>query len=316
VGLRERHTEVDLDARRAAQAGRRHAAVGARTFVEQLEPVVREVDRTYRTFVFGHLAEGNLHVNIVGPAADDDAVDGAVFRLVASLGGTISAEHGVGVREDRWLPSSGPTPRSRRCDGSRRARSGRHPSTPASRAHGARPEASACHDRRQPDRRDPATIQVIAHRGSSEEVAEHTLAAYQKAVDDGADALECDVRLTRDGHLVCVHDRRVDRTSNGAGVVSTLELAELAELDWASWKKADVWSDFEDPEVPDRDRSAILTLERLLEVVADADRRVEMAIETKHPTRYAGLVERRVVELLDRFGWAHPRLGRSRPRGS
>ncbi|MGN6089388.1 MAG: glycerophosphodiester phosphodiesterase, partial [Actinomycetales bacterium] len=46
-----------------------------------------------------------------------------------------------------------------------------------------------------------------------------------------------------------------------------------------------------------------------LEAVADAPRRVEVAIETKHPTRYAGLVERRLVELLDRFGWAHSRSG-------
>ena len=56
--------------------------------------------------------------------------------------------------------------------------------------------------------------------------------------------------------------------------------------------------------MPDRDKSQILTLRRLLEPVADADRRVEVAIETKHPTRYAGLVERRLVALLDEFGWA------------
>lgn len=154
-------------------------------------------------------------------------------------------------------------------------------------------------------------VQVIAHRGASDDAPEHTLAAYKRALEAGADALECDVRLTRDGHLVCVHDRRIDRTSNGRGVVSTLELADLVELDWGSWK--DTWEDFEDPEMPDRDRSSILTLENLCRVVADCGRRVEMAIETKHPTRYAGLVERRLVELLDRFGWAHPRLGTPAP---
>jgi glycerophosphoryl diester phosphodiesterase len=159
--------------------------------------------------------------------------------------------------------------------------------------------------------RDSSTIQVIAHRGSSEDAPEHTLSAYKRALDDGADALECDVRLTRDGHLVCVHDRRVDRTSNGRGVLSTLELAELSALDFGSWR--DTWDDFEDPEVPDRDRAEILTLHRLLEVVADHDRRVEVAIETKHPTRYAGLVERQLVDLLGHFGWAHPRLGALSP---
>jgi glycerophosphoryl diester phosphodiesterase len=154
-------------------------------------------------------------------------------------------------------------------------------------------------------------VQVIAHRGSSEDAPEHTLSAYKRALEQGADALECDVRLTRDGHLVCVHDRRIDRTSNGRGALSTLELADLAALDWGSWK--DTWEDFEDPEAPDTERSSILTLERLCEVVADTGRRVEMAIETKHPTRYAGLVERRLVQLLDRFGWAHPRLGNTSP---
>jgi glycerophosphoryl diester phosphodiesterase len=145
-------------------------------------------------------------------------------------------------------------------------------------------------------------VQVVAHRGSSDDAPEHTLHAYKRAIDDGADALECDVRLTKDGHLVCVHDRRIDRTSNGRGILSTLELAELTELDWGSWR--DTWEDFEDPEMPDRDKSQILTLRRLLEAVATVDRRVEVAIETKHPTRYAGLVERRLVALLDEFGWA------------
>lgn len=49
----------------------------------------------------------------------------------------------------------------------------------------------------------------------------------------------------------------------------------------------------------------VLTLRRLLETAAGQERRVEVAIETKHPTRYAGLVERRVVELLSEFGWNH-----------
>jgi glycerophosphoryl diester phosphodiesterase len=147
-----------------------------------------------------------------------------------------------------------------------------------------------------------SSIQVVAHRGSSDDAPEHTLSAYKRAIADGSDALECDVRLTKDGHLVCVHDRRIDRTSNGRGIVSTLELAELAELDWGSWR--DTWEDFEDPEMPDRDRSQILTLRALLQAVADAGRAVQVAIETKHPTRYAGLVEKRLVALLDEFGWA------------
>ena len=99
--------------------------------------------------------------------------------------------------------------------------------------------------------------QVVAHRGSSSEKPEHTLSAYLRAIEQGADALECDVRLTADGHLVCVHDRTVNRTSNGRGVVSTLELAHLEGLDWGSWKED--WASADDVESPDRDAGRLLT---------------------------------------------------------
>lgn len=145
--------------------------------------------------------------------------------------------------------------------------------------------------------------QVVAHRGSSQVNPEHTLGAYVAALDEGAEGLECDVRLTSDGHLVCVHDRRVDRTANGRGLVSTMELSQLDELDFASWKNP--WADLDD-EAPELDveKRKVLTLRRLIETVADYDRPIELAIETKHPTRYAGLVERKLVEVLGSYGWA------------
>ena len=175
------------------------------------------------------------------------------------------------------------------------------------------------HEHRRKAHHRKVPVHVVAHRGSSDAAPEHTLAAYEQALAEGADALECDVRLTRDGHLVCVHDRRIDRTSTGRGPVSTLELAELSELDFSTWKvpgpvHGNGSGHLPDMgEVPDRDRTGILTLERLLEVVAATPRPVELAIETKHPTRYAGAVERRLVTLLDRFGYAHPRLGSTSP---
>ena len=160
-------------------------------------------------------------------------------------------------------------------------------------------------------------VQVVAHRGSSAAHAEHTLGAYELALEEGADALECDVRLTRDGVLVCVHDRRIDRTSDGRGVLSTLELADLEVLDFASWKAREgdplleaAWAEAEQ----DTERRTVLTLERLLQLALErrtpAGRRVELHIETKHPTRYGGLVERSLVELLGRYGLAAP-LSRS-----
>jgi glycerophosphoryl diester phosphodiesterase len=153
---------------------------------------------------------------------------------------------------------------------------------------------------------------VVAHRGASDISPEHTLAAYRRAVDSGADGLECDVRLTADGHLVCVHDRRIERTSNGRGVLSTMSLEELSTFDWGSWKNP--WAELDDEaERPDPDLLKVLTLESLLAMVYDTGRPLELAIETKHPTRYAGLVERRLIEMLDRFGWAHPKIGSESP---
>jgi glycerophosphoryl diester phosphodiesterase len=167
---------------------------------------------------------------------------------------------------------------------------------------------------RQPGLQAPERPMVVAHRGSSFDVPEHTLNAYVDAIETGADALECDVRMTRDGHLVCVHDRTVNRTSDGRGVVSDLDLDRLRELDFASWRSelpgsADQLlndSPYLAGVVPDRidARGRVLTLEVLLELVHDAQRPVRLLVETKHPTRYAGLVEKTLVELLARFGWA------------
>ena len=155
---------------------------------------------------------------------------------------------------------------------------------------------------------------VVAHRGASSGVAEHTLDAYVAAVDSGADALECDVRMTRDGHLVCVHDRTVNRTSDGQGLVSELDLKGLNSLNFSSWHtelpaSADQLltdSPYLAGVAPDRVEhgGGVLTLERLLQLVHDASRPVRVLIETKHPTRYQGLVEQELVQLLARFGWA------------
>jgi FAD/FMN-containing dehydrogenase len=76
----------------------------------EFETAVRaEVDRVApgsTLVLFGHVGDGNLHVNVVGPPPDDDSVDDAVLRLVASMGGSISAEHGVGRAKVGWLSLS------------------------------------------------------------------------------------------------------------------------------------------------------------------------------------------------------------------
>ena len=145
----------------------------------------------------------------------------------------------------------------------------------------------------------PTRPLVFAHRGGADALPEHTLAAYLRALDEGADGVECDVRLTRDGHLVCVHDRRLNRTSNGRGRVSAKTLAELDALDYGSWHPAST-------EEPDPDSIRLLTLDRLLTAVRESGRRVRLLIETKHPSRYGAEVEHRLVALLRQHGLDDP----------
>ena len=81
-------------------------------------------------------------------------------------------------------------------------------------------------------------LSVIAHRGAAAHAPENTLSAFRIAIEMHADALELDVRQTRDSQLVIMHDADVDRTSDGSGAVSDLSLAEIKALDAGSWFSA------------------------------------------------------------------------------
>ncbi len=71
---------------------------------------------------------------------------------------------------------------------------------------------------------------VIAHRGAMLKKTENTLAAFQLAIDEGASGLELDLRMTRDGHIVAMHDETVGRTTDGSGSVSELTLEQMRRL--------------------------------------------------------------------------------------
>jgi glycerophosphoryl diester phosphodiesterase len=71
---------------------------------------------------------------------------------------------------------------------------------------------------------------VVAHRGASAELPENTLAAFERAVDRGADAIEFDVRLTSDGVPIVMHDPDVARTTDGSGPVRSMTAARLSDL--------------------------------------------------------------------------------------
>jgi glycerophosphoryl diester phosphodiesterase len=72
---------------------------------------------------------------------------------------------------------------------------------------------------------------LFAHRGASAHAPENTLASFKRALEDGAEAVELDVKLTSDGKVVVLHDQTVDRTTNGHGDVRTMSLADVKRLD-------------------------------------------------------------------------------------
>ena len=79
------------------------------------------------------------------------------------------------------------------------------------------------------------TLLVIAHRGSSGTAPENTMAAFQRAVAAGADLIELDTRLTKDGVLAVLHDRTLNRTTDGKGRIRSMTTAALAMVDAGSW---------------------------------------------------------------------------------
>ena len=77
--------------------------------------------------------------------------------------------------------------------------------------------------------------EIMAHRGSRINRPENTLTAFEEAVRVGADGIELDVHLSKDGQVVVIHDETLDRTTDGAGFVHEWTLADLQQLDAGSW---------------------------------------------------------------------------------
>lgn len=140
-------------------------------------------------------------------------------------------------------------------------------------------------------------MKVFAHRGASGQYAEHTRAAYLQALAEGADGVECDVHLSRDGELVLIHDSALDRTSNGTGRVEDHTLEQLRRLDFHSWKGAEIPADHGGP------GAQLLTLSELLSILAEAARPVRLAVELKYPGPVGGELEAAVFRLLTAAGW-------------
>ena len=133
-------------------------------------------------------------------------------------------------------------------------------------------------------------IYVAAHRGWCSKYPENTMSAFKAALDIGVDQIETDVRITKDGHLVLIHDNTVDRTTNGKGFVHDMTLSELRELDAGNGEK-------------------IPTLEELMELVKDHPT-VTLDIELKEypddfeDKKYAYHVCDLILEMIDKYGFS------------
>jgi glycerophosphoryl diester phosphodiesterase len=115
-------------------------------------------------------------------------------------------------------------------------------------------------------------MRIYAHRGASGEFAEGSQAAYLAAIEQGCDGFECDVRLTKDKHIICYHDKDAKRLSN-------LDL-KIADTNYDQLKKA----------------INPLKLEQLLDLAIKSKK--DLVIETKHPVPTGGEIERAVHKLL------------------
>src|SRR5262249_12004770 len=78
----------------------------------------------------------------------------------------------------------------------------------------------------------------IGHRGAAAECPENTLVSFARAIELGADMIECDLQLTGDGHVVIFHDWTLERTTNGSGIVRELSLDAIRHVEAGSWREA------------------------------------------------------------------------------
>ena len=128
----------------------------------------------------------------------------------------------------------------------------------------------------------------IAHRGSSGSYPENTRLAFEKAIEAGADMIEMDCRLSKDGHVVVIHDDRLDRTARAKGFVKGKTLKQLKKLDVGAWLKKSFKGE------------RIQTLEEILEIVSG---KVEINLEIKSVLRGPLGIELKVLFIVSHFDY-------------
>lgn len=126
-----------------------------------------------------------------------------------------------------------------------------------------------------------------AHRGASAFAPENTMAAFKEALSQGADAIECDIQMSRDGIPIVIHDEFLERTTNGTGFVHQWDYKDLKELDAGSWFSRKYSS------------QKIPTLQELLEWIKDTQ--LHLNIELKPGMVEQKRLEESVIDLLHQY---------------
>lgn len=130
-------------------------------------------------------------------------------------------------------------------------------------------------------------VKIFAHRGASAYAPENTLEAFRLAMEQGADGIELDVQLTKDGVPVVIHDERIDRVSQGKGAVRDYTLEELQKI-----RVPNGMSRYQDAQIP--------TLRQVLDLAKPS--RMEVNIELKTGIYWYPEIEGRVLELVKQAG--------------
>ena len=126
----------------------------------------------------------------------------------------------------------------------------------------------------------------IAHRGSSGSFPENTRIAFEKAIEAGVDLIEVDCQLSKDGHVVVIHDERLDRTAGVRGLVRGRTLAQLKKLDVGAWFKRSFKGE------------KILTLEEVMEILGDS---VELNLDIKSSPKGPLGIELKILFILSHY---------------
>jgi glycerophosphoryl diester phosphodiesterase len=129
---------------------------------------------------------------------------------------------------------------------------------------------------------------IFAHRGASGYAPENTMAAFQKALEMGADGIELDVHLSKDGHLIVCHDETLQRTTNGMGWIKDMTLEEIRQYDGGSWFNKTYLGE----KVP--------VLQEVLDLIRST--KILLNVEIKNGIVIYPGIERKVINLIRRYG--------------